>query len=223
METSGSPSDRFMGFAEGHFIVTTLGFALLLAGIGLGISFSPTAAAVLMLLYVPAGYGVSCMKKWSRPDGGTALKALLWPALVALAWALVGWILLTGLPETQGLGLALLLSTAFLASPSFCLMLFYLPLLTWAPGWYGAMALAAFLPSLLFFLGSLLPHRVKEVFHEKTDDTCPGSPAPGVPGGAGGEEPVQPGGDRPLRPLPPGGAGGHRGGLPGRGQDGGAV
>ena len=167
MRPSGSPSDRLMGFAEGHFIVTALGFALMLIGIQLGIPFSPATVAVLMLLYVPAGYGVSCMKKWSRPDGRTALKALLRPALVALAWALAGWILFTSsLPVLGSLGFWLLMSTAFLACPSFCLMLLslrYLPemLFTtlWAPGWYGAIALAAFLPSLLFFLGSILPKK----------------------------------------------------------------
>ena len=111
MRPSGSPSDRLMGFAEGHFIVTALGFALMLIGIQLGIPFSPATVAVLMLLYVPAGYGVSCMKKWSRPDGRTALKALLRPALVALAWALAGWVLFTSsLPVLGSLGFWLLMS-----------------------------------------------------------------------------------------------------------------
>lgn len=229
-----SPASRFGGFAAGHFVVTALCAPLLfLAPVLAALISTPLEALCMMVLYVPAGWIVAALRGWNRPAPKEGLKAVLCPALFAWGWALGGWLLtLYGqyLPPLGIVGIYMLLSTCFLAAPSFVLMLSTLDQITdvtawnaFGPAWYLCMFLAGLLPPLLFFLGSLLPHRVKEDFHEKTDGTCCGNPSPGVPGGPVGGEPVRPGGNPAVRPLPPDGAGEAGGGLPERGRDTGAV
>lgn len=196
-----SPASRFGGFATGHFVVTTICALLLLALLCLSVdTATPLTIVWTMALYIPAGWLVSTLWSWERPTPKEGLKAVLYPALVAWGWALVGWLLtLAGefFPSACMVGLQLLLSTAFLATPSFVLMLFSLPngltlsQMALSPSWYGCIFLAGLLPPLLFFLGSLLPHRVKEDFHEKTNgNNCSGNSSPDVPGGSAGMEQV---------------------------------
>ena len=42
---------------------------------------------LLMALYVPAGWVVSRLRGWPRPDRETGCKAVLYPALCAWGWA----------------------------------------------------------------------------------------------------------------------------------------
>lgn len=230
---SPSPASRFGGFAAGHFVVTALCAPLLFClPYFFDTAVTPLTAVWMMALYLPAGWVVSALRGWSRPAPKEGLKAVLCPALFAWGWALVGWLLtLYGqyLPPLGIVGIYMLLSTYVLAAPSFALMLaairgeLALTGLALSFPWYGCMFLAGLLPPLLFFLGSLLPHRVKEDLYEKTDGTCCGNPSAGMPGGPVDGEPVQPGGNPTVRPLPPDGAGGTGGGLPERGRNTGAV
>ena len=233
-----SPASRFGGFAAGHFVVTALSAPLIFLMPGLlTLTTTPLRAVLLMaVFYLPAGWVVASLRGWRRPSPREGLKAVLYPALFAWSWAFGGWLLFVcPISSLRNVGFGVLLSTYFLACPSFVFMLSALsfslavPLdsllanAPFLPLWYLCMVLAGLLPPLLFFLGSILPHRVKEVFHEKTDHNCWGNPSPGMHDDSVGREPFRPGGDPAFRPLPPGGAGGDRGGLPEPGQNGGAV
>lgn len=112
---------------------------------------------LLMALYVPAGWVVSRLRGWPRPDRKTGCKAVLYPALCAWGWAFTGF--------------ALLAFSFLLASPSALFMLLPLDLLSGSlrdagvnaffqsSAWFAAMFLAGLLPPMLFFLGSLLPKK----------------------------------------------------------------
>ena len=128
---------------------------------------------LLMALYVPAGWVVSRLRGWPRPDRKTGCKAVLYPAL----WAFGGLGLLLLFSGREALfplaftGFALLVSTFLLASPSALFMLLTLDLLSGSlrdagvnaffqsSAWFAAMFLAGLLPPMLFFLGSLLPKK----------------------------------------------------------------
>lgn len=235
MRHTGSVRGRFGGFAAGHFTLSILGFGgwLLLSG-AWGLPVFPVYVYVLMLLYVPAGWVVSSLRRWPAPDLKTGVKAVLYPALCAWIWAFGGlWLFSSGgtLPSVGYLGLQILLSTFLLASPSalFVLMTGLAFLDGAAPWlWLPQVILAGLLPPLLFFLGSLLPRISREGYYdesEKGSDT-PGSPgrAPRLgpaPDGGPGQGPA--GGDCAVRDCQPGGTGGDCGGLPARRPDGGAV
>lgn len=172
-----SPASRFGGFASGHFVVTTLCACLLFFNAP-GILFlpDPFPALLMMALYLPAGWVVSSLRRWARPTPREGMKAVLYPALVAWAWALGGWLLfMVGLawPPAGAVGSMLLLSTYFLAAPSFTLMLTGLQsdlsftAIAFSLHWYGLIFLAGLLPPLLFCLGSLLPHPVRRIRHEE--------------------------------------------------------
>ncbi len=161
-----SPASRFGGFAAGHFVVTALCASLLffvpqlLVGVPL-----PLRAMLMMALYVPAGWVVAALRRWARPTLKDGVKAVLYPALMAWVWAFGGWLLFC-IPLFNGLGFLMLISTYFLACPSFTLMLCGLDglldlttLSASASGWYLLMVPAGLLPPLLFFLGSILPKK----------------------------------------------------------------
>lgn len=132
---------------------------------------------LLMALYVPAGWAVSHLRGWPRPDRKTTCRAVLYPALCAWGWAFGGLGLLLLFSGREALfplaftGFALLVSTFLLASPSALFMLLTLDLLSGSlrdagvnaffqsSAWFAAMFLAGLLPPLLFFLGSLLPKK----------------------------------------------------------------
>ena len=168
MRHTGSVHGRFGGFAAGHFTLSILGFGgwLLLSG-AWGLPVFPVYVYVLMLLYVPAGWVVSSLRRWPAPDLKTGVKAVLYPALCAWIWAFGGlWLFSSGgtLPSVGYLGLQILLSTFLLASPSalFVLMTGLAFLDGAAPWlWLPQVILAGLLPPLLFFLGSLLPYRFR--------------------------------------------------------------
>ena len=164
-----SPASRFGGFATGHFVVTALCAPLLFClPYFFDTAVTPLGWLWLMALYIPAGWSVSVLRNWERPSPKEGVKAILYPALLAWGWALVGWLLFLASLAWPAVGTAgsfMLLSTYFLAAPSFALMLAALQgeptfaALALSPGWYGCMLLAGLLPPLLFFLGSLLPKR----------------------------------------------------------------
>lgn len=170
-----SPASRFGGFASGHFVITALCACLLFFHAPGILSLpDPLPAVFMMALYLPAGWVVSCLRRWTWPTRKEGMKAVLYPALVAWAWALGGWLLfIVGLswPLAGSIGSLMLLSNYFLATPSFMLMLTGLQsdltftTLAFSLHWYGLMFLAGLLPPLLFFLGSLLPHPAR------TEDT----------------------------------------------------
>ena len=132
---------------------------------------------LLMALYVPAGWVVSRLRGWPRPDRKTGCKAVLYPALCAWGWAFGGCGLLLLFSGREALfplaftGFALLALSFLLASPSALFMLLTLDLLSGSlrdagvntffqsSAWFAAMFLAGLLPPMLFFLGSLLPKK----------------------------------------------------------------
>ena len=84
---------------------------------------------LLMALYVPAGWVVSRLRGWPRPDRKTGCKAVLYPALCAWGWAFGGCGLLLLFSGREALfplaftGFALLALSFLLASPSALFML----------------------------------------------------------------------------------------------------
>ena len=132
---------------------------------------------LLMALYVPAGWVVSRLRGWPRPDRKTGCKAVLYPALCAWGWAFGGCGLLLLFSGREALfplaftGFALLALSFLLASPSALFMLLTLDLLSGSlrdagvnaffqsSAWFASMFLAGLLPPMLFFLGSLLPKK----------------------------------------------------------------
>lgn len=162
-----SPASRFSGFASGHFVVTALCAPMLVFASPALMSLpSPLPVILMMALYIPAGWVVASCCRWSTPTPQEGLKAVLYPALFAWGWGLGGWLLfVVGLawPSAGAIGSFMLLSTYFLATPSFTLMLCGLQsnltftAMAFSLRWYGLIFLAGLLPPLLFFLGSLLP------------------------------------------------------------------
>lgn len=182
-----SPASRFGGFAAGHFVVTALSAPLIFLMPGLlTLAATPLGALLMMAVcYLPAGWIVAFLRGWQRPSPREGLKSVLYPSLFAWGWAFGGWLLfICPLSPVGNVGFLMLLSTYFLACPSFVFMLAalsfslavpldsFLANAPFLPLWYLYMLLAGLLPPLLFFLGSLLPHRVKEVFHEKAAPDC---------------------------------------------------
>ena len=119
---------------------------------------------LLMALYVPAGWVVSRLRGWPRPDRKTGCKAVLYPALCAWGWAFGGCGLLLLFSGREALfplaftGFALLALSFLLASPSALFMLLTLDLLSGSlrdagvnaffqsSAWFAAMFLAGLLP-----------------------------------------------------------------------------
>ena len=156
---------RFLGFAGGHFMLSALGAAVAFAMFGAeegGVGLLGPLTALLMLLYVPAGSFTAFLMEWERPTVREWLRAAALVGGVACLWGFGGFALCLAEP-TALLGFCLLMSTVFLASPSFCLMfLVLLQLLEvnslgWGLLWFPAIAVAGLLPPVLFFLGALLP------------------------------------------------------------------
>lgn len=156
---------RFLGFAGGHFMLSALGAAVAFAMFGAeegGVGLLGPLTALLMLLYVPAGSFTAFLMEWERPTVREWLRAAALVGGVACLWGFGGFALCLT-EATSLLGFCLLMSTAFLASPSFCLMFLVvlqvldLPGLTWAPTWFLGILAAGLLPPVLFFLGALLP------------------------------------------------------------------
>lgn len=160
---------RFLGFAGGHFVLSALGATVsfvLFGGAESGAGLLGALVALLMLLYVPAGTFAAFLLEWERPTAREWLRAVALVGGVACLWGFGGFALCLT-EATSLLGFCLLMSTAFLASPSFCLMFLVvlqvldLPGLTWAPTWFLGILAAALLPPVLFFLGALLTRRGK--------------------------------------------------------------
>lgn len=165
-----SPASRFGGFTAGHFVVTALCAPLifLMPGLLLLVATPLRALLLMAVLYLLAGWIVASLRGWARPSPREGLKAVLYPALFAWGWAFGGWLLfLCPLSPLRNAGFLVLISTYFLACPSFVFMLaamsFFLTDvlfdMAFLPLWYLCMFLAGLLPPLLFFLGSLLPKR----------------------------------------------------------------
>ena len=160
---------RFLGFAGGHFVLSALGATVsfvLFGGAESGAGLLGALVALLMLLYAPAGAFTAFLMEWERPTAREWLRAVALTGGVACLWGFGGFALCMT-EATALLGFCLLMSTAFLASPSFCLMfLVVLQVLEvnslgWALLWFPSIAAAALLPPVLFFLGALLTRRGK--------------------------------------------------------------
>ena len=158
---------RFLGFAGGHFVLSALGATVAFAMFGAregGVGLLGPLTALLMLLYVPAGAFAALLMEWERPAGREWLRAVALTGGVACLWGFGGFALCMT-EATALLGFCLLMSTAFLASPSFCLMFLVvlqvldLPGLTWAPTWFLGILAAGLLPPVLFFTGALFVSR----------------------------------------------------------------
>lgn len=158
---------RFLGFAGGHFVLSALGATVsfvLFGGAESGAGLLGALVALLMLLYAPAGAFTAFLMEWERPTAREWLRAVALTGGIACLWGFGGFALCMT-EATALLGFCLLLSTAFLASPSFCLMFLVvlqvldLPGLTWAPTWFLGILAAALLPPVLFFTGALFVSR----------------------------------------------------------------
>lgn len=158
---------RFLGFAGGHFALSALGATVAFALFGAaesGTGLLGALVALLMLLYVPAGAFAAFLLEWERPTAREWLRAVALTGGVACLWGFGGFALCLT-EATSLLGFCLLMSTAFLASPSFCLMfLVVLQVLEvnslgWALLWFPSIAAAALLPPVLFFTGALFVSR----------------------------------------------------------------
>lgn len=132
---------------------------------------------LLMALYVPAGWVVSRLRGWPRPDRKTGLQGSALSRPVRLGLGLRGLRPSAALLGAGGAvpprlhGFALLALSFLLASPSALFMLLTLDLLSGSlrdagvnaffqsSAWFAAMFLAGLLPPMLFFLGSLLPKK----------------------------------------------------------------
>ena len=165
MGTHTTQKDRFLGFAGGPCVVSAIGVPVWLLTAGLeSLGLGPLTVC-MMLLYLPAGAAAAGLLGWNCPTLREWGKSVLWAALVAWAWGFGGWGGLCLGVELQWALLAYLcfwalLFTAFLAMPSFLLMLHVLGSLEhlptgWEPLWYGGIVLAGLLPALLFHLGAL--------------------------------------------------------------------
>lgn len=158
---------RFLGFAGGHFALSAPGATVAFALFGAaesGTGLLGALVALLMLLYVPAGAFAAFLLEWERPTAREWLRAVALTGGVACLWGFGGFALCLT-EATSLLGFCLLMSTAFLASPSFCLMFLVvlqvldLPGLTWAPTWFLGILAAGLLPPVLFFTGALFVSR----------------------------------------------------------------
>ena len=154
---------RFLGFAGGHFVLSALGATVAFAMFGAwegGVGLLGPLTALLMLLYVPAGAFAAFLMEWERPAGREWLRAVALTGGIACLWGFGGFALCFTEP-TSLFGFCLLMSTAFLASPSFCLMFLVLiqvlevNSLGWALLWFPSIAAVALLPPVLFFTGAL--------------------------------------------------------------------
>ena len=154
---------RFLGFAGGHFVLSALGSTVAFAMFGAadaGVGLLGALTALLMLLYVPAGAFAAFLLNWERPTVREWFRAVALVGGIACLWGFGGFALCLTEP-TSLFGFCLLMSTAFLASPSFCLMFLVLiqvlevNSLGWALLWFPSIAAAALLPPVLFFLGAL--------------------------------------------------------------------
>ena len=155
---------RFLGFAGGHFTLSALGSLIAFAMFGAaeaGVGLMVALATLLMFLYVPVGAFAAHLLEWERPTVREWLRAVALTGGIACLWGFGGFALCLAEP-TALLGFCLLMSTAILASPSFCLMFLVLiqvlevNSLGWALLWFPAIAAAALLPPVLFFTGALL-------------------------------------------------------------------
>lgn len=155
---------RFAGFAGGHFVLSALGMLIAFGMFGAaeaGVGLLAALCALLMLLYVPVGAFVAHLLEWERPTVWAWLRAVALTGGIACLWGFGGFALCLTEP-TALLGFCLLMSTAILASPSFCLMFLVVIQLMevnspgWALLWFPAIAVAALLPPVLFFTGALL-------------------------------------------------------------------
>ncbi len=160
---------RLAGFAKSHFIISGIGFFVLLPLYAL---FSQSdqwcavfvpVACILMLGYAFAGFQCGRKNQWG-PFGGwkEGLWPFLDPALIAWGWAVL--VVLSLFLNAWALMLILFFASMLLASPSSLLVLLVISSPTLQSGWLGfflAAFLAGGLPPLLFFLGSLLAGKRK--------------------------------------------------------------
>ena len=173
MPTRGSIPGRLGAFILGHILCSVLYFFFAFLNFRQTGPASSTIAVVQIYLlpaalYLLAGCLFSRLRRWPGPGRKTAFLSVLFPTLCAWGWvaasAGVGIFgSLVGIPVLEGAGSWMLFSTVYCAPASalFVLLslLYSLGGLPWL--WLVCVPLAGLLPPLLFFLGSLLPHRFR--------------------------------------------------------------
>ena len=173
MPTRGSIPGRLGSFILGHILCSVLYFFFSFLNFRQADPVSSTIAVVQIYLlpaalYLLAGCLFSLLRHWPRPDRKTASHSVLFPTLCAWGWvaasAGVGIFgSLAGIPALEGAGSWMFFSTVYWAPASalfvFLSLLYSLGGLPWP--WLVCVPLAGLLPPLLFFLGSLLPHRFR--------------------------------------------------------------
>ena len=151
---------RLAAFAKSHFVISGIGFALGLVLIAVSTLFPhfvafAVAEMILLAFYAIAGFWHARTKRWEFTCFREALWAFLDPALIAWGWAAL--VLASLFLDVWPLLSFVFIASAFLASPSFLMVLLALTgsLLVGEWGFVLWALLAGGVPPLLFFLGSL--------------------------------------------------------------------
>lgn len=154
---------RLAAFAKSHFIISGIGFAVAVVLFALTTvlpSFwdfwiSVAAEIVLLVFYATAGFWHTRKNQWTFSGFREGLWAFLDPALIAWGWAAL--VLLSMGLNIWPLLMGMFFASAFLASPSFLMVLLALTgsLLVGEWGFVLWAVLAGGVPPLLFVLGSL--------------------------------------------------------------------
>ena len=169
---------RLAAFAKSHFIISGVGFAAAVVLFALTTvlpSFLdfwiPVAAEIVLLVfYAIAGFWHARKNRWKFSCFREGLWAFLDPALIAWGWAAL--VLLSLFLNVWPLLSFVFIASAFLASPSFLMVLLALTgsLLVGEWGFVLWAVLAGGIPPLLFFLGSLWGSRKGLKTEEETQE-----------------------------------------------------
>lgn len=151
---------RLAAFAKSHFAISGVGFAVALVMFAVSTVLPyfwvyAVAESALLIVYAIAGFWHTRKNQWKFTCSREGLWAFLDPALIAWGWAAL--VLLSLFLNVWPLLSFVFIASAFLASPSFLMVLLALTgsLLVGKWGFVLWALLAGGVPPLLFFLGSL--------------------------------------------------------------------
>lgn len=173
MHTRDSLPGRLGAFILGHILCSVLYFFFSLLNFRQAEPVSSAIAVVQIYLlpaalYLLVGCLFSLLRHWPRPGRKIAILSVFLPTLLAWGWVAAGVGIglfgsLAGIPELDHAGTWMLFSTLYWA-PASALFVF-LSLLSSLGGlprlWLVCIPLSGLLPPLLFYWGSLLPHRFR--------------------------------------------------------------
>lgn len=159
MEVAGST--RFGLFAVSQ-VIWSLGCSFFVMRLlGGGVQMACAAAVGMMLGYLLLGWVVARLAHWPRAGRRESLWAVLLPAVIAWIWAGCTAFFLYGMTDALAVAAALGLPAILLASPSLLFVAAWIATVggrlgSWNATLGSAIFLAGLLPSLLFWMGSVL-------------------------------------------------------------------